>query len=191
MWSVGKFQLAVPRKYLTGLMEFMELIPCKADSRSNSPETPHLLWNPEIYFHVHKSFKVVPVLTHIIQSTTCHRMSSISIFLSSPKYPSVFKVVNSFQNVAVLWDVTPCFVAEVYWPSRGIRSLNCQGRCALMISQILHLNVLNYFQSTRLFIPGGSHHKETLISQCLLWSFWPHNVCTIYLVYISFVILFF
>lgn len=102
MLSVGKFQLAVPRKYFTVLIKFMELIPCKADSRSNSPETPHLLRNSEIYFHVHKCFKVVPVLAHIMQFTTCHRMSSISNFLSSPKYPSVFKVVNSFQNVAVL-----------------------------------------------------------------------------------------
>jgi len=92
----------------------MELIPWKADSRSNSPETPQFLWNPEIYFHVHKSFIAVPVLTYTMQSTTCHRMSSVSIFLSSPKYPSVFKVVNSFQNVSVLRDVTPSFLAEVY-----------------------------------------------------------------------------
>lgn len=84
MWIVGKFQLAVPRKYFTVLIKFVELISCKADSRSNSPETPHLLWNPEIYFHVHKSFKVVPVLTRIMQSTTCHCMSSISNFLSPP-----------------------------------------------------------------------------------------------------------
>jgi hypothetical protein len=118
-----------------------------------------------------------------------YHMSSISVLLSFPKYPSVFKVVNSFQNVAVLWDVKPCFVAEVYWPCTRIRTLYFQGRCALMISQILYLKVLNYFQSSRLFIPRGSHPNENLIFYFLLWGFWSHNVCTIYLIYIIFLIL--
>jgi hypothetical protein len=38
----------------------MERSPCEAESNSASHEISHLLWNPKIYFRVHKSPQPVP-----------------------------------------------------------------------------------------------------------------------------------
>jgi hypothetical protein len=90
------------------------LIPWDADSRSSS-QIPHILWNPKVHYHVHKTPSVVPVLSHMnpvhilicyFYKVHCSILPSISGSSGSPKWYLPFRL--SGENSIHISLSLPC-----------------------------------------------------------------------------------
>jgi hypothetical protein len=60
---------------------------CKAERFSASPEIPHILWNSNVHYRIHKFMPTVPILSQFnpIHLTICHFLKIyVNIILSSP-----------------------------------------------------------------------------------------------------------
>jgi hypothetical protein len=60
----------------------------EANSRSASQETPRLLWNPKVCYHIHKNLPPVPIMTQLNPVHTCNCISQRSILILSSHLPS-------------------------------------------------------------------------------------------------------
>jgi uncharacterized metal-binding protein len=67
----------------------------EADSHSDYEETLHLLWNPNVHYHIHKSLPLVPILGPINQ-VHIH----ISYFLKS------ILILSSYVRLGFLSDLS-------------------------------------------------------------------------------------
>jgi hypothetical protein len=72
----------------------------EANSHLDNKEVPHLLWNPQIYYRVHKSPTLVPILN---QMNPIHSMLiyffKIHLFYYTSIYACASVVISSIQRL--------------------------------------------------------------------------------------------
>ena len=88
----------------------MQNIPSGEVNRfSDSQKFPHIVWNPKVQYHTHKSPPPVPILIQIspvhASPSSFTKIHFIIILLSPPQYKIFFQEVYSYDDVFIL---VPC-----------------------------------------------------------------------------------